>query len=118
VDAATVGAAIVGAAAILLLVLAWAVGVLGHVRLVNNYRAHPERYPDAQGLGRWMGYTLGAGGLSFGLCALAWGARAVGEEQAGLWVGATALLLVAFAFGGLARYRRMPPAPAGEGKRR
>jgi len=117
-DAATVGAAIVGASSILLLVLAWAIGVLGHVRLVNNYRAHPERYPDAQGLGRWMGFTLGAGGLSFGLCAISWGARAIGEDQAGLWVGATSLLLVAFALGGLARYRRMPPSSAGAGKGR
>ena len=117
-DAATVGAATLGAASILLLVLAWAVGVLGKVNLINSYRAHPERYPDAQGLGRWMGYTLAAGGLSFGLGALAWGTKAIGEDQAGVWAGTTALLLGAFALGGLARYRRMPPPPAGEGRKR
>jgi hypothetical protein len=118
VDDVTLGAVSLGAASVLLLALAWAIGVLGHVRLVNNYRAHPERYPDSQGLGRWMGFTLGAGGLSFGLCAFAWGAQAIGEDQVGLWVGATALLLVAAAFGGLARYRRVPPASAGVGKGR
>ena len=112
--AAFSGPLVMGIAAAALLVLAWMIGVLGMVRLVNNYRAHPERYPDAQGLARWMGWTLGAGGFSLGLCALSWGAGGLGEDVVGIWAGATAAILVAFSLGGLARYRRMP-APGSPG---
>ncbi|MBK6981663.1 MAG: hypothetical protein IPH30_09345 [Betaproteobacteria bacterium] len=107
-----------GIAAAVLLALAWMIGVLGMVRLINNYRAHPERYPDAQGLSRWMGLTLGAGGMSFALCALAWGVGGIGEEAVGIWSGVTAASLVLAALGGLARYRRMPDVRSGEEKRR
>lgn len=115
---AIIGAAALGIASAVLLALGWAIGVLGKVDLINNYRAHPERYPDAQGLGRWMGWTLGAGGLSLAMCAVAWTSGSVGEDGAGWWAGATSVALVAASLGGLARHRRMPPkdAPSGKGR--
>lgn len=115
---AIIGATVLGIAGVALLGLGWAIGVLGKVKLINNYRAHPERYPDAEGLGRWMGWTLGAGGLSLAMCALAWASGAVGEDGVGWWSGTTSVALVAAALGGLARHRRMPPkdAPAGKGR--
>lgn len=115
---AATGPLVLGLAALALLVLAWLVGVLGKVRLINNYRAHPERYPDAQGLARWMGFALGAGGLSFALCALAWSFGGLGEESAGAWAGVTAVAVTLLALGGLARYRRMPGTPGPAEKRR
>lgn len=117
-DEAVLGAWGLGLAAVVLLALGWAIGVLGKVNLINNYRAHPERYPDAQGLGRWMGFTLAAGGASFGVAAMAAGASLIGEDAVGIWSGITAAGLVAFALGGLARYRRMPPAAGGGRTRR
>jgi len=117
-DEAVLGAWGLGIASAVLLALGWAIGVLGKVTLINNYRAHPERYPDARGLGRWMGFTLAAGGASFGVAALAWGARLVGEDGVGIWSGITAVALVALSLGGLARYRRLPPAAGGEQRRR
>jgi hypothetical protein len=116
VDENTVGALALAIASLVALALGWAVGVMGKVGLINSYRAHPERYPDAQGLARWMGLTFGAGGLSFAFCALAWGAGAVGQDGAGPWAGGTAAFLVAFALGGLARYRRAPVTGGGAGK--
>lgn len=110
-DEAVLGAWGLGVACLVLLALAWAVGVLGKVTLINNFRAHPERYPDARGLGRWMGFALAAGGASFGIAALSWGAGLVGADEVGIWSGATAVALVALSLGGLARYRRIPPAP-------
>jgi hypothetical protein len=109
-DEAVLGAWGLAIASAVLLALGWAIGVLGKVTLINNYRAHPERYPDAQGLGRWMGFTLAAGGASFGVAAMALGANLVGEDGVGIWSGITAAGLVALSLGGLARYRRMPPA--------
>jgi len=114
VGGALSGPLTMGIAAAVLLVLAWLIGVLGMVRLINNYRANPERYPDAQGLARWMGFTLGGGGLSLGLCALAWGAGGLGEEAVGVWAGITAALLVVLALASLARFRRMPPTQGRE----
>ena len=46
-DEAALGAWGLGLASAVLLALGWAIGVLGKVNLINNYRAHPERYPDA-----------------------------------------------------------------------
>jgi hypothetical protein len=104
-----------------LLVLAWLIGVQGHLNLVSNYRAHPERYPDGEGLGRWMGWTLALGGASFALCGAMVLAGLLGENAIGYWALATAAVLLAGAFGGLARHRRMPPdatPPAQRGRRR
>ena len=117
-DEVALGAWGLGLASAVLLALGWAIGVLGKVNLINNYRAHPERYPDAQGLGRWMGFTLAAGGASFGVAAMAAGASLIGEDGGGIWCGATAIALVALSLGGPERYRRMPPAAGGERKRR
>lgn len=112
-DEATVGALALGLVSLVLLALAWAIGVLGHHRLISNYRLHPERYPDAAGLGRWMGLTLAAGGLSFGLCAMALGAGAIGEPSVGVWAGGTGGALALATVGGILRYRRVPPAGPG-----
>ena len=103
----------------LLMVLAWLIGVQGHLNLINNYRAHPERYPDGTGLGRWMGWTLAIGGFSFVLCAAALFAGAVGETAVGLWCAVTGVGLAACSLGGIARYRRVPPpAPPARNARR
>ncbi len=111
------GAAIAGGG-VVLLVLAWLIGVGGKLDLISNYRAHPERYPDGPGLGRWMGVTLAIGGLSFVTGGFAVMAGAVREEIS-LWAIATATVLVVGAFAGLARYRRVPPpASPGAGSRR
>lgn len=109
-DPALAGMAGLGIGSVVLLAIGWAIGVLGKVELINNYRAHPERYPDAEGLARWMGFTMAAGGLSLGFCAIALGTGAASEDTVGLWAGATAVCLVALSLGGLARYRRLPPA--------
>lgn len=107
-DEMTAGILGLTAGSVILLALAWAIGVLGYLQLINNYRAHPERYPDAQGLGRWMGYTLAAGGLSLGLCAIAWGSGAIGEDGVGIWAAITAPGIVVLSVLGIARHRRMP----------
>ncbi len=115
--AATAAALTLGLASLVLLGLAWAIGVLGHLRLINNYRRHPERYPDGEGLGRWMGLTLAAGGLSFGTCAIALGAGAIGEPAVGAWAGATGGAVGLAAIGGILRFRRVPARrPGGKGK--
>lgn len=111
-------AVLLGVAAAVLLVLAWMVGVLGMVRLINNYRAHPERYPDAQGLARWMGLTLAAGGLSLGLCAIATGTGAIDRGLTGAWAGVTGALVAMLALASLARHRVMPGKHPRETKER
>jgi hypothetical protein len=113
VDATTAGILGLAAGSMVLLALAWAIGVLGHLRLIDNYRAHPERFPDAQGLGRWMGYTLAAGGLSLGLCAVAWGSGAIGEDGVGIWAAITAPGIVVLSLLGIARHRRVPGGRGG-----
>lgn len=102
------GAVAIAVAGGSLLLLAWLIGVQGHLKLINNYRAHPERYPDGAGLGRWMGWALAAGGLSFVACAAALFAGAIGERELGVWCGVTGVALAAATLAGLARYRRMP----------
>jgi hypothetical protein len=92
-----------------LLLLAWLIGAQGMLSLISNYRAHPERYPDGEGLGRWMGWTLAAGGSSFILCAAAVLQGVIGPAHLGAWVGGSGIALAAGALLGLARYRRMPP---------
>jgi hypothetical protein len=100
-------------ASLLLFVLAWLIGVGGNADLISNYRAHPERYPDAAGLTRWMGLTLGAGALSFAVCALTYATHAMREDGVATWCVSTGTVLVVLAFSGLARYRRMPPDKRG-----
>jgi hypothetical protein len=119
-DELFLGGAVLAAAGGVLLVIGWLIGVQGHLKLITNYRAHPERYPDGPGLGRWMGWTLALGGTSFLLCGAALMTGAIGEPAVGPWVLASAAGLLAGAFSGLARYRRMPPPtpPAGTGPRR
>lgn len=94
-----------------LLLLAWLIGVQGMLSLISNYRAHPERYPDGKGLGRWMALTLTAGGVSFVTAGTALMMGAIGEKVLGPWVIATAVVLLAGSLSGLAKYRRMPPPP-------
>jgi hypothetical protein len=108
-DALYFGTVALAGAGLLLLGLAWMIGVQGALRLISNYRAHPERYPDGPALGRWMAWTLALGGSSFLLCALAVFAGAVGPNAVGPWTGATGGFLALAAMAGLARYRRMPP---------
>ena len=111
------GVAIAGGG-VLQLVFAWLIGVQGRVELISNYRAHPERYPDGDGLGRWMAVTLVLGGLAF--CAIGGAVMtgAIGKEMGPAAVVAS-LGLVLGAFLGLARYRRKPrPADPGAGPRR
>ena len=91
----------------------WAIGVLGKLGLINQYRAHPERYPDSQGLGTWTGYTLAASGLSLGLCAVAWIGTGISEDAVGIWAGATGAATAALALLGEARYRRKPRSATG-----
>ena len=113
------GGAILVLAGIVLLVMAWLIGVQGMLSLISNYRAHPERYPDGPGLGRWMGATLAVGGLSFAACGTALMFGLAGEKALGPWTLATAGWLLAGAFSGLAKHRRMPPPEApGGGPRR
>jgi hypothetical protein len=95
-------------ASLLLLVLAWMIGVMGMANLISNYRADPERYPDVEGLTRWMGFTLAAGGLSFGFCALLFATGSIGYALFGPWAGFTGVGLAVASFAGLARYRRAP----------
>src|SRR5262245_19929188 len=78
-----------------LLVLAWLIGVQGHVKLISNYRRHPERYPDPEGLGRWMGWTLAAGGASFALAGTLVLTGLLGGVGTAVWVFATGLALAA-----------------------
>ena len=99
------GISLVGAGAVLL-VLAWMIGVLGHVKLINNYRAHPERYPDAEGLGRWMAWTLAVGGFSLAILGLAVITNAIEERIVGVWAGVTGAVVLAGACSGLARHRK------------
>ncbi len=106
-----------GLAALLLLALAWSIGVRGNLWWITNYRRHPERYPDRAGLGGWMARTLALGGASFGFCAVALGSGAIGPDGMGLWTGLTGAGVALLALGGLARYRRVPPAsPPGRGR--
>ena len=112
-DATFVGATALGLASIAMLALGWAIGVLGKLGLINQYRTHPERYPDAQGLGTWTGYTLAASGLSLGLCAIAWIGGGIPEDAVGIWAGATGTATAALALLGEARYRRKPRSAIG-----
>jgi hypothetical protein len=96
-------------AAMTLFVCAWLIGVQGMLGLISNYRAHPERYPDGKGLGRWMAWTLAAGGASFAMCALAAAGGMIPMAALGPWLGITGGLLAGGAVGGLARYRRKLP---------
>jgi hypothetical protein len=108
-DALYFGTLALAGAGLLLIVLAWLIGVQGALTLISNYRAHPERYPDGPALGRWMAWTLALGGSSFLLCAIAVFAGEVGPNAVGPWTGATGAFLGLAAFAGLARHRRMPP---------
>jgi hypothetical protein len=118
-DALYFGTVALAGAGFLLLGLAWMIGVQGVLSLISNYRAHPERYPDGPGLGRWMAWTLALGGSSFLLCAIAVFAGEIGPQVMGPWTGATGAFLGLGVFAGLARYRRMPrPGQAATGHRR
>jgi len=111
------GVAILGGG-VVVLVFAWLIGVQGRLELINNYRAHPERYPDGEGLGRWMAITLASGGLVFCGLGVAVLTESIGEEI-GLAAVVASTGLVIGAFAGLAKYRRMPPPAApGAGPRR
>lgn len=107
---ALVGSLALAGAGLVLLVLAWLIGVQGMVELVNNYRANPERFPDREGLGRWMALTLAGGGASFLVCAGAFAGGYVSENLFGMWTATTGIALAALAIGGIARFRRDPPA--------
>lgn len=111
------GVAIVGGG-VVLLVFAWLIGVQGRLELISNYRAHPERYPDGEGLGRWMAVNLALGGLAFCAIGVAAMTGLMGEEMGpAAVVASTSLVLGAFL--GLARHRRVPtPADPVSGRRR
>ena len=117
-DERLVGAVALGTGAVVLLALAWAIGVLGHVRLISQVRAEPERYPDAAGLGRWTGFTLAASGFSLGLSALALADGGLDEAAVGLWAGGTGAATALLAIWGVARYRRAPAARPDTARRR
>ncbi len=104
---------------LVLLVLGWLIGVNGQLGLISNYRAHPERYPDGPALGRWMGWTLAGGGLSFVACASALFLGFADERAVAPWTLATATWLVVGALSGLAKHRHPPgsgPAQGGRGR--
>src|SRR5512140_1517222 len=105
VDVVALGFSLAG---VLLLALAWLVGVQGVLGLVSCCRRHPEDYPDRASLARWMGWTLAAGGASLELCALALAGDLVSAQIAGPWAGATGVA-IAVALGGIAKYRRRDP---------
>ncbi len=108
------GVAIFGGG-VVILVLAWLIGVQGRLELISNYRAHPERYPDGDGLGRWMAVTLASGGLAFCGLGVAAMTRRIGEEIAfGAIVTSTGLVIGALS--GLARYHRKPPPGSPTGR--
>jgi hypothetical protein len=95
------------------LALAWLIGVQDMLSLISCYRRHPEDYADRAGLARWMGWTLAAGGASFGLCALVLAAGVVPVEMVGSWAAMTGVA-IAVALGGIAKYRhRGPPGNCG-----
>jgi hypothetical protein len=100
------------------LLLAWLIGVEGMLKLVSDYRAHPERYPDARGLGRWMAWTLGLGGALFGACGLALAGGYIGLPAMGAWATVTGALLAGGAVWGTVRYRRPAPQEGGAPPRR
>lgn len=104
-----------------LLVVAWLIGVQGNLNLISNYRAHPERYPDSEGLGRWMGWTLAFGGASFLLCGAMVLTEVLAPGWVTYWVLVTSGVMLAATLAGLGRYRKMPvetPPPAQRGQRR
>lgn len=105
--------ATIGIASVTLLALAWLIGVQGMLHLISNYRRHPEQYPDGAGLGRWMAWTLAAGGSSMGLAALSVYAGVVSVGGGGLWAGATGAAVAATALAGVAKFRRKDGAPSG-----
>jgi hypothetical protein len=93
--------------------LAWLIGVQGMLTLVSDYRAHPERYPDARGLGRWMAWTLGLGGALFGACGLALAGGYVGLPATGAWTAVAGMIIAGGAVWGTFRCRRpVPPEDA------
>jgi hypothetical protein len=96
-------------------VMAWLIGVQGMLTLISNYRRKPEDFPDGAGLGRWMGWTLAAGGASFGLGALAGAGGLLSVYALAPWAGLTAASLAALALAGVAKFRRRaPPGPGGK----
>jgi hypothetical protein len=109
-DAGILGLALASA---MLLMLAWLIGVQGMLSLISNYRRHPEDFPDGTGLGRWMAWTLAAGGVSLGLCALALAAGLVPKVAVGPWAGTTGAAVGCLALGGIAKYRRRSPPANG-----
>ncbi len=88
---ALVGSLALAGAGLVLLVLAWLIGVQGMVELVNNYRANPDRFPDREGLARWMALTLAGGGASFLVCAGAFAGGYVSENLFGMWTATTGI---------------------------
>ncbi len=104
-------------ASLSMLALAWLIGVQGLHGLISNYRRHPERFPDAAGLGRWMGWTLAAGGLAMGLLALLLAGGLLPLPAAGAAAGVTGAIVAALALAGVARFRRLPPPNAGPRRR-
>lgn len=116
-DALYYGTAALAFAGGTLLVLAWLVGVQRMHALITDYRNHPERYPDADGLGRWMAWTLAGGGSSFLLCAAAVAAGSIDAIALGPWAGATGVLVAVLALAGHARYRTRAPAEPPPGRR-
>jgi len=92
----------------ILLVCAWLIGVQGYLNLISNYRAHPERYPDKEGLGRWMGWTMAAGGASFALCGTLVLAGVVDKRGLGTWAFATGVALGVSALAVVLKFRRCP----------
>jgi Kef-type K+ transport system membrane component KefB len=86
-----------GGAGLVMLLLAWMIGVGGYTRFITGYRRHPERYPDVNRLTRWIGFTLAAGGLSMGLAALSFAMDTISRRELGVWTVATSIVTAVLA---------------------
>jgi len=98
----------------ILFVFAWLIGVLGYLNLISNYRAHPERYPDKEGLGRWVGWTMAAGGASFALCGTLVLTGVIGKQALATWGFATGVALAVSALAVVLKFRRCSKAESSQ----
>lgn len=94
-----IGAALLGG-------LAYLIGVRKMLFLMNNYT--PEKYPDADGLGRWMGVSLGIGALGMlASAAMLWAGTLDDAGSAFVMLAAVAVMTIGVLWG-LIRFHQRP----------
>jgi hypothetical protein len=94
-----IGAALLGG-------LAYLIGVRKMLYLLNNYT--PEKYPDADGLGRWMGVSLAIGALSMLASAAILWAGSLDDARSALVMLAGVAVTTIGVLWGLIRFHRRP----------